>query len=134
MPRIFSPCSPVAATLREPTDNDIENSCATFVDKAQDQGIKAVRAGASREDHKQHEGIEELGQIEPIVDPVCFVDRLVEIDSLRSRCSDGDQDDYEQAKRGERCNEPDHDSETGGELDCWHPPLVKAQCVNAKFL
>lgn len=38
---------PVAATLRERSDNDIENSYATLVDRAQDQGIKAVRAGAS---------------------------------------------------------------------------------------
>jgi hypothetical protein len=40
-----------------------------FVDQSQDQGIKAVGAGAGRDDHDQHEGIEDLGQIEPIVDP-----------------------------------------------------------------
>jgi hypothetical protein len=71
------------------------NSCTAFVDQAEDQGIKAVRSGAGRDDHDQHEGIENLGQIEPIVDPVCFVDRLVDLNSLQSRRSDGDEDDYE---------------------------------------
>ena len=62
-------------------DFRIENSRAAFVDQAQDQGIKAVRSGAGRDDHDQHEGIEDLGQIEPIVDPVCFIDRLVDSNS-----------------------------------------------------
>ena len=73
----------------------IKNSRAPFVDQAQDLGIKAVRSGAGRDDYDQHEGIEDLGQIKPIVDPICFVDRLVDFNSLQSRRSDGDEDDYE---------------------------------------
>jgi hypothetical protein len=34
------------------------------IHQAQDQGIKAVGSGAGRDDHDQHEGIEDLGQIE----------------------------------------------------------------------
>jgi hypothetical protein len=66
-----------------------------FVDQSQDQGIKAVGAGAGRDDHDQHEGIEDLGQIEPIVDPVGFIDCLVDFDSLRSRRDDGDEDEHQ---------------------------------------
>src|ERR1700688_3181423 len=112
----------------------IANSRAVFADQAPDEGIKAVGSGAGRDDHDQHEGIEDLGQIEPIVDPVCFIDRLVVFDSLPPRGGDGDEDDKKQAKRGQRCEEPDDDSAAGAELDCWHPPLVKAQCMNAQFL
>src|ERR1700689_4250784 len=71
----------------------IENSRAVFADQAQDQGIEAVRSGAGRDDHDQHEGIEDLGQIEPIVDPVCFIDWLVEFDSLPPGRGDGDEGD-----------------------------------------
>src|SRR5580700_4007794 len=112
----------------------IANSRAVFVDQAQDQGIEAVRSGAGRDDHDQHEGIEDLGQIEPIVDPVCFIDRLVVFDSLPPRRDDGDEDDHKEAKRSQRCEEPDDDSAAGGELDCRHPPLVKAHGMNAQFL
>src|SRR5580700_11114027 len=112
----------------------IANSRAVFADQAQDQGIEAVGSGAGRDDHDQHEGIEDLGQIEPIVDPVCFIDRLVVFDALPSRRDDGDEDDHKEAKRGQRCEERDDDSAAGGELDCRHPPLVKAHGMNAESL
>jgi hypothetical protein len=38
----------------------IENSRASFVDQAQDQGIKAVGPGAGRDNYDQHEGIKRL--------------------------------------------------------------------------
>src|SRR6202451_3984032 len=78
----------------------IENSRAVFADHAQDQGIKAVGSGAGRDNHDQHEGIEDLGQIEPIVDPICFIDRLVVFDSLPPRRGDGDERDPKPAERG----------------------------------
>src|SRR5580704_9727188 len=135
---ITEPASPHKSMAMSPSECGgifaIENSRTVFVDQAQDQGIKAVRSGAGRDDRDQHEGIEDLGQIEPIVDPVCFIDRLVVFDSLPSRRGDGDEDDHEEAKRGQRCEEPDDDSAAGGELDCRHPPLVKAHGVNAQFL
>ena len=68
----------------------------------QDQGIEAIRSGASQDDCDQHKGIERLRQIEPIIDAIRFIDRLVEFDSLPPGGGDGDEDDGQQAKRGER--------------------------------
>jgi len=112
----------------------VENSRDAIIDQAQNQGIKAVRSGARRDDHDQHEGIKGLGEIEPIVDPVRFINRLVDFNSLRPRRGDGDEDDCKEAKRGERRKESDDHSGAGGKLDCWHPPLVKAYCRNAESL
>jgi len=93
--------------------NDRSSTClqqrAGFVDQAQDRGIEAVRPGAGRDDHDQHERIQRLGQIEPIVDPVRFIDRLVSFESLSSRRGAGDQYDHKQARRGERRKEPDEE-------------------------
>jgi hypothetical protein len=100
----------------------------------QDHGIEAVRSSAGRDDHDQHNGIKRLGQIEPIVDPVRFIDRLVGFDALRSRRGDGDEGDHKQPKRGQRCEEPDDDSAAGAELDGRHPPLVKTHGMNAQSL
>ena len=109
-----------------------EKSRAVFADQGQDQGIKAVGSGAGRDDRDQHENIEDLRQIEPIVDPICFIDRLAESDPLRSRRRNGDEADEKQTKRGQRCEKPDDDSEPGGELGCRHPPLVEAHCMKAE--
>jgi hypothetical protein len=73
-----------------------------FLDQTPDHGIKAIRSGAGRDDDNQHEGIEDFGQIKPIVDAIRFIDRLVEFDSLPPGGGDGDEDDGQQAKRGER--------------------------------
>jgi hypothetical protein len=94
-----------------------------FADQGQDQGIK-VGSGTSRDDRDQHENIENFWQIEPIVDPIRFIDRLAESDPLRSRRGDGDEADEKQTKRGQRCEKPDNDSEPGGELDCRAPSTL----------
>jgi len=60
-------------------DTDSRN---VLVDQTQDQRIEAVRSGAGRDDHNQHNGIKRLGQMEPIINPVCFIDWLIEFDSL----------------------------------------------------
>ena len=80
-----------------------------FLDQTPDHGIKAVRSGAGRNDDDQHEDVEDFGQVEPIVDAVRFIDRLVEFDSLPPGGGDGDEDDDKQAKRGEWRQEPDKD-------------------------
>ena len=100
-----------------------QNSRDALVDQAQDQGIEAVRPGAGRDDHDQHEGIKDLGQIEPIVDAIRFIDRLVDFNSLPPRRGDGDEDDDKQAKRGQRREEPDDDGGAGGELDRSAPTI-----------
>jgi hypothetical protein len=99
---------------------------------AQDDGIEAVRSGASRDNHDEHEGIKRLGQIQPIVDPVRFIDRLVGLDPLPPRGHHGDEYDDKQAKGGKRREESNSDGAAGGELYRWHPPLVKAHGRNAQ--
>ena len=71
------------------------------IHQSQDHGIEAVRPGAGRNNYNQHEGIKRLRSVEPIVDAVRFIDRLVEFDSLPPGRGDGDEDDDKQAKRGE---------------------------------
>jgi hypothetical protein len=46
------------------------------VDQAQDDCIEAIGAGTGRDDHNQHDRIQGFRQIEPIIDPVCSIDRL----------------------------------------------------------
>src|SRR5262249_33046342 len=70
--------------------------------------------------------IERLGQIEPIVDPVCFIDRLVEVDALPPRRRHGDEGDDQQAERGERWKEPDQHRAARSELHRRDPPLIEA--------
>jgi hypothetical protein len=73
-------CRPAAAWKKITGEDAVSRD--VLVDQTQDQRIEAVRSDAGRDDHDQHDGIKRLGQIEPIVDPVCFIDRLVEFDSL----------------------------------------------------
>jgi hypothetical protein len=96
---------------------------AGLVDQAQDHGIEAVRPGPGRYEHDQYERIQDLGEIEPIVDPVRFIDRLVTFDSHSPRRDAGDEDDHKQAERGEGRKEADEDRAAGGEIDRWHPPF-----------
>ena len=109
-------------------------SRGVLVHQTQDEGIEAIRPGARRDDHDQHKSIKRLGQIEPIVDAIRFIDRLVEFDSPSPGRGDGDEDDDKQAKRGEWRQEPDKDGGAGAELDQRHPPLIEAQCWNAERL
>ena len=51
-------------------------------DQTQDRGIEAIRSGAGRDDHDQHEGIQSFRQIEPVIEPVGSIDRLECFDSL----------------------------------------------------
>ena len=44
--------------------------------RLQDRSIEAIRSRAGRDHHDQHEGIQGLRQIEPIIDPVGSIDRL----------------------------------------------------------
>src|SRR6202040_3968037 len=101
---------------------------------AEDQSIEAVRPGAGRDDYDQHKGIKRLWEIEPIVDAIRFIDRLVELDTLPPGRGDGDEDEEKQAKGGKRRQEPDEDGATGGELDERHPPLIETHCMNAERL
>ena len=80
-----------------------------LIHQTQDQGIEAVRPGAGRDDYDQHKSIKRLRQIEPIVDAIRFIDRLVEFDSLPPGRGHGDEDDDKQAKRGEWRQEADKD-------------------------
>jgi hypothetical protein len=73
--------------------------------------------GAGRDDYDQHKGIKRLRQIEPIVDAIRFIDRLVEFDSLPPGRGDGDEDEDKQAKGCKWRQEPDKDAAAGGELD-----------------
>src|ERR1700722_20924568 len=97
---------------------------AELVDQAQDRGIEAVRPGAGRDEDYQHERIQDLWEIEPIVDPVRSIDRLVTFDPQSPRRDAGDEDDRKQAERGEGRKQADEDRAAGGEFDRWHPPLV----------
>src|ERR1700722_3540106 len=72
-----------------------------LVHQAQDQGIEAVRPGAGRDDYDQHKGIKCFRQIEPIIDAISSIDRLVEFDSLPPGRGKSDDDDEKQDKRGE---------------------------------
>jgi hypothetical protein len=105
-----------------------------LIHQTQDQGVEAVRPGAGRDDYDQHKGIKRLRQIEPIVDAIRFIDRLVEFDSLPPGRGDGDEDDDKQAKRCEWRQEPDKDAAAGGELDQGHPPLIETHGWNAEPL
>ena len=105
-----------------------------LIHQAQDQGIEAVRPGAGRDDYDQHKGIKRLRSIEPIVDAIRFIDRLVELDSPPSGRGGGDEDDDKQAKCGEWRQQADKDGAAGAELDQRHPPLIEAHSVNAERL
>src|SRR5258708_29004218 len=109
-----------------------ETQRAGPVDQAQDRGIEAVRPGTGRDERDQYERIQDLGKIEPIADPVRFIDRLVILDSQSPRRDAGDEDDRKQAERGAGCKEADEDGTPGGEFDRWHPPLVDPDRRNVK--
>jgi hypothetical protein len=102
--------------------------------QTQDQGIEAVRPRAGRDDYDQHKGIKRLREVEPIVDAIRLIDRLVELDPLPPGRDDGDEDDDKQPKRGKWRQEPDEDTAAGGELDRRHPPLIKAHGRNTERL
>ena len=91
-----------------------------LADQTQDQGVEAVRACAGRDDDDQHEGVKRFRQIEPIVDTIRSVDQSVGLDPLPPGRCDGDEDDDEQAKRGEWRQQPSKDPAAGAELDQGH--------------
>jgi hypothetical protein len=105
---------------------------AGLADQAQDRGVEAVRPGPGRDEDDQHERIQDIGEIEPIVDPVRSIDRLVSFDSHSPRGDASDEDDHKQAERGEGRKEADEEGAAGGEFDRWHPPLVNPNRRNVQ--
>jgi len=85
----------VLPAIARPTEN-------LFIHESQNCGIKTVSAGAGRDDEEQHDRIKGLRQVQPIVDTVRPIDRLVEANPLSPGRSGGNDDDDKQPGRRER--------------------------------
>jgi hypothetical protein len=109
------------------------NRRALPVHKIQDQGIEAVRPRTSGDHYEQHKGIKGLRQIEPVIDPIRFVDGLIKFHSLPPGCRNGNEDDDKQSERGKWCKEPYENRGTASELDQWHPPLIDVDAEPLEF-